>query len=252
MGYTVEYIDAHMHIADCASWKLPPDTMVCSSAHSFEEFLLVEAAAQENPGRVMATFGIHPQNPDVCLYPVLAELAREKRIQAVGEAGFDLFTSEYQATLPRQLEAWCLQLELAKKYQLPLVVHCRKAMDKIFMYTKELSALPAVVFHAYPGSPQEARNLLRRGVNAFFSFGKELLRGRRNSIQCVESLPLERLLAETDAPYQTLRHQAATPPEDIELVYRKFVEIRDIGEESLKAQLLDNFCSLFQRGAKKR
>lgn len=246
MRYAVEYSDAHMHIADCVGWRLPPDTVVCSSAHSWEEFQLVEAAAQEHPGRVMATFGIHPQNPDATRYPVLEELARQKRIQAVGEAGFDLFTPEYQATLPRQLEVWCLQLELARKCQLPLVVHCRRAMDKIFLYTKELKALPAVVFHAYPGSPQEAGNLLRRGVNAYCSFGKELIRGRRNSIQCVESLPLERLLAETDAPYQTLRHQAATPPEDIKRVYGEFVKIRGIGEDELKKQLLDNFCSLFQ------
>lgn len=242
----MEYIDAHIHIADCASWKLPPDTMVCSSAHSFEEFLLVEGAGQQNPGRVVATFGIHPQKPDISLYPVLEELACQKRIQAVGEAGFDCFTQEFTDTLPRQLEAWHLQLELARKFQLPLVVHCRRAMDKIFLYTKELNALPAVMFHAYPGSPQEARNLLRRGVNAYFSFGKELLRGRRNSIQCVQSLPLDRLLTETDAPYQTLRHQAATPPEDIQLVYGEFAKIRDIGEEKLKKQLLDNFCSLFQ------
>lgn len=246
----MECADAHMHIADCVGWRLPPDTVVCSSAHSWEEFQLVEAAAQEHPGRVMATFGIHPQNPRRDLYPVLEQLAGEGRIQAVGEAGFDLFTPELAAGLPQQLEVWHLQLELAKKYQLPLVVHCRKAMDKVFMYTKELKALPAVVFHAYPGSPQEARNLLRHGVNAYFSFGKELIRGRRNSIQCVESLPLERLLAETDAPYQTLHHQAATPPEDIELVYGEFAKICGVGEVGLKAQLLSNFFSLFHSGAK--
>ncbi len=245
----MECADAHIHIADCVNWRLPPDTMVCSSAHSLEEFRLVERAAQEHPGRVAASFGIHPQNPRRDLYPVLEQLAGEGRIQAVGEAGFDLFTPELAAGIPQQLEVWHLQLELAKKYQLPLVVHCRKAMDKVFMYTKELKALPAVVFHAYPGSSQEAENLLRRGVSAYFSFGKELIRGRKNSIRCVASLPLERLLAETDAPYQTLRNQSATPPEDIGLVYEEFVKIRGIGAEGLKKQLTDNFRSAFQFGA---
>lgn len=245
----MEYIDAHIHIADCADWQLPPDTVVCSSAHSLEEFLLVERAAQEHPGRVAASFGIHPQNPRRDLYPVLEQLAAAGRIQAVGEAGFDLFTPEYRATLPQQLEVWQLQLQLARSFRLPLVIHCRRAMDRIFLYTKELSVLPTVVFHAYPGSPQEARNLLRRGVSAYFSFGKELIRGRKNSIQCVASLPLERLLAETDAPYQTLRHQAATPPQDIGLVYGEFIKIRGIGDGELKRQLADNFRSAFQFGA---
>ena len=128
---------------------------------------------------------------------------------------------------------------------MPLVIHCRRAMDKIFLYCKDLKKLPAVVFHAFPGSRQEAENLLRRGVEGYFSFGKELLRGRKNSIRCVQELPLERLLAETDAPYQPLRNQEATLPQDIKLVYQEFAMLRGVHEDEIKNPLEKNFQRIF-------
>lgn len=241
----MKYIDAHLHIADCENWKLDPASTSCSSCHTEGEFLLVEELAQKYPQRIFPTFGIHPQNPDTSLFPLLDRLAGEGRIAAVGEAGFDLFTPEFAATWKQQEQVWRLQLGLARKRRLPLVVHCRRAMDRIFLYTKELSALPAVIFHAFPGSCQEAGSLLGRGVEAYFSFGKELLRGRKNSILCVERLPLDRLLAETDAPYQTLKGQEATPPSDIRRVYREFAGIRGIAVEELQGHLERNFRRIF-------
>lgn len=217
----------------------------CSSCHTEQEFLLVESLSKEFPQKVVACFGIHPQNPDVRLFPLLEKLAQEQRIVAVGEAGFDFFTPELAATWDKQREVWQLQLELAQRHQLPLVIHCRRAMDKIFLYCKDLKKLPAVVFHAFPGSRQEAENLLRRGVEGYFSFGKELLRGRKNSIGCVQELPLERLLAETDAPYQTLRNQESTLPQDIKLVYQEFAMLRGVHEDEIKNPLEKNFQRIF-------
>ena len=165
----MNYIDAHMHIADCKEWQLLPDVVQCSSCHTEQEFLFVESLSQKYPNHVFQTFGIHPQNPDVTLFPLLEKLAEEQRLSAVGEAGFDFFTLEFAAMWDMQREVWHLQLELAQRYQLPLVIHCRRAMDKIFLYCKELKKLPAVVFHSFPGSCQEAQNLLQRGIEGYFS-----------------------------------------------------------------------------------
>lgn len=243
----MNYIDAHMHIADCKEWQLLPDVIQCSSCHTEKEFLFVESLWQKYPNQVFPTFGIHPQNPDVNLFSLLEKLAGEQRLSAVGEAGFDFFTPELAATWETQKEVWHLQLELVQRFQLPLVIHCRRAMDKIFLYCKELKKLPAVVFHGFPGSCQEAQNLLQRGIEGYFSFGKELLKGRKNSIRCVRELPLERLLTETDAPYQTLRNQEATSPQDIRLVYKEFAKIRDMPEAELKNPLEKNFQRIFIR-----
>ena len=94
----------------------------------------MESLARQHPKKVVLSFGIHPQNPDVSLFPLLEKLAAEHRLGAVGEAGFDFFTPELTATREKQQEVWQLQLELAQRYQLPLVIHCRRAMDKIFLY----------------------------------------------------------------------------------------------------------------------
>ena len=132
----------------------------------------MESLARQFPQNVVASFGIHPQNPDVRLFPVLEKLAEQRRLVAVGEAGFDFFTPELAANWHQQREVWQLQLEQAQKHQLPLVIHCRKAMDKIFLYCKDLKKLPAVVFHAFPGSCQEAENLLKRGIEGYFSLAR--------------------------------------------------------------------------------
>lgn len=245
MRFTLDYIDAHIHIADCKNWKVLPNVLVCSSSHSLEEFLIVEEKIKQNPQRIVVSFGIHPQNPNIEFFPLLEKLVCEGKISAIGETGFDLFTPELVSLWEQQVEVWQLQLELAEKHQLPLVIHCRKAMDKIFLYSKDLTKIPAVVFHAYPGSYQEAVNLIKRGINCFFSFGKELLRGRKNSIVCVKSLPIERLLTETDAPYQTLRNQSETSAEEIKTVYGEFALIRGVSQEELKEPLMRNFQQIF-------
>ena len=49
----MDYIDAHIHIADCKDWKDLPDVLVCSSTHSLDEFLFVEEKARQNPQRML-------------------------------------------------------------------------------------------------------------------------------------------------------------------------------------------------------
>jgi TatD DNase family protein len=78
-------------------------------------------------------------------------------------------------------------------------------MHKIFPHTRALKKLPAVVFHSWPGSPDEGFSFLRRGINAFFSFGTTILLNHKNAIRSCAAFPAERLLFETDAPFQPLR-----------------------------------------------
>ena len=110
------------------------------------------------------------------------------KIFAIGECGFDLFTDEYKSTFAEQKEIWNAQLELAIKYDKPIIVHCRKGMCHIFESIEKLKKIKAVIFHSFSGSVTEAISLRKKGVNAFFSFGKPILNGNKNAIQCVKSL----------------------------------------------------------------
>jgi TatD DNase family protein len=260
------FSDSHIHAAQIENWK--PLTFallengngfritnpVCASAHSageFETLLAIKRGYEQTQGdsRFFLSFGVHPQNPDARLIDFLEMLVRGNKIDAVGEAGFDFFTDEYAADTARQKEAWNAQLACASRVQKPLVIHCRKALHMIFADTKRLQKIPRCVFHSFAGSLQEARSLLKRGVNAYFSFGKPLLNGNKRAILCVKELPLDRLLAETDAPFQRLKDEARTEPRDILRVHQAIAAIKDARLEHIAEKIAENFFSVFAGGS---
>ena len=225
--------------------------------------------------KICHSLGIHPQNPDINMtsllenvlkyekYDIKPDIKYDKlltkydilqdkydknmtnlskydikydKISAIGECGFDLFTDEYKSTFAEQNELWNAQLELAIKYDKPIIVHCRKGMCHIFESIEKLKKIKAVIFHSFSGSVTEAISLRKKGVNAFFSFGKPILNGNKNAIQCVKSLPIDWLLLETDSPYQTLKGESFTSPTDILKVYAQFVKLRKEENEIISNQ----------------
>ena len=200
-----------------------------------------------------ATYGIHPQSPLLKNKSLIEEelsymenLIIDKKISAIGECGFDFFTPEFKSTATEQETVFNEQLFLAQKYNLPLVLHLRKSIEKIFTYSQQLKKIPAVVFHSFPGTFREAQSLTNHGINAFFSFGQPILNGKKASIDCVQNLPLQNLLFETDAPYQTLKGETETFPTDIKKVYRKACELRKINLEELSETVFKNFQIAFE------
>ena len=229
------FFDAHFHYAVCKELgiELPvfengQEWSGISCAHSKREFE-IQSLARKN---VIQAYGMHPQNAanenikDSTDF--LESLLDAGKITFIGEAGFDYFTQEFRDAEKQQEEIWNIQLELALKYNLPLVVHCRKANHKLFEYTKQLKRLPEVLFHSFMGSPVEAESLLKRGINGYFSFGKQLMNNNKKAIACVRELPELRVLAETDGPFQNLKGEEYTELQDIEKVYSAILKIRGL------------------------
>lgn len=246
------YCDAHFHLVQCG--KMPVDEekneyYSCTCAHCPEEFLeqekLIAQYQNLNKYKILSSYGIHPQDPKVEYAPFLEKLLNEKRISAIGEAGFDLFTEEYRLNKKAQEEAWKIQTELAAEYKVPLVVHDRKALDEIFSSSKILSKIQAVVFHSFAFGVKEADSILNHNVNAYFSFGKQIMNGNKKSIDCVKNLPIEKLLLETDAPYQTLKGEIKTYPDEIKKVYEEASRIRQCDLIYLSEKLMINFSKVF-------
>lgn len=204
--------------------------LAITCALSKEEFLLQEkiiSSIPKNSGlHYLKSFGIHPQKPDFLQKDFLLELLRENKIDAIGECGFDFYTEEFRSQRQQQEEVWKFQLEAATRYQKPLIIHGRKCTELFFRDIKALKKLPGVIFHSWAGTVTEAKSLLQRGVNAWFSFGKPLLNGKKSAVECVKNLPENRLVFETDAPYQTLKNEEITLPEDILKVYKQAQLIR--------------------------
>jgi TatD DNase family protein len=224
------FCDAHFHIVQCST-MIPADRLIltgysaCSCAHDINEYRLQQKQLHGND-YIYSSFGVHPQQPVVRNIDFLEHLLSRNELDAVGEAGFDLFTEEYKTTIQNQETAWAMEVELAALYQRPLVVHCRKALDRLFRDSRKLKALPAVVFHSFSGGPVEAMSFLKRDIHAYFSFGKPLLNGSKRAIACIRELPENCLLLETDAPFQTLKGEAYTVPADIRRIYAAAFEIR--------------------------
>lgn len=238
------YSDAHIHCSMYDLWSPVGNSPVCSAAHSEEEWEKLCLLKNQYPSIIYTSFGVHPQNPDQSLLPFLENILKTQHLDAVGEAGFDFFTKEYKENKKEQEEAWFNQLELASRYNKPLIIHCRKALDKIFASFSQLKKLRAVVFHSYAYSPEEAASIRKKGINAYFSFGKPLLNNHKNALRCAAELPLEWILLETDGPFQTLRNEIATQPSDIVRVYEFVSALRSVHLEALY-QVNKNFMNVF-------
>lgn len=236
------FCDAHFHLIPsekALGERLSAPFKACTAAHFRDEFAAQETRVKElnalfqkqksAAAELIQSFGLHPQEPLLKNLDFLEGLLQEKRIAAIGECGLDFFTSEFSANREAQEKAFAAQLDLAARYKVPVIVHARKAMQEIFAASSSLKKTPAVVFHSFAGSPADARSLLAKGINAYFSFGKPLMNGAKKAIACVRSLDMERILLETDAPYQTLKGEAATSPAEIADVYQAAFEIRAAG-----------------------
>ncbi len=244
------FTDAHVHLKDLedksgGSFVMPENILVCTSAWNEVEFRAHEAFAENYPGRVLLSYGIHPQNPDRNFIPFLEKLVSEKRLAAVGECGLDFFTPEYRKNREDQEYVWAAQRSIAIAARLPIVLHGRKSMEEFFAASDDLAKVPAVVFHGWGGSVVEARAFLDRGVNAYFSAGKALLRGHRNLRETVRMIDTDRLLSETDAPWMPLKGELFSRLQDIVQVVREMARIRSLDEEALLQTLYDNFLCVF-------
>ena len=164
---------------------------------------------------------------------------------AVGEAVLDAATPERRKTLDAQLEIFKAEIEFAEKYGKSLVIHCVRAVPLIFELAPVLKKLPAVVFHGWGGSVNEAESLLKRGINCFFSIGTTLVNGKKSAAACAAALPLERLLFETDFPYCNVKGMRLNQLETLRNVYASAAKIRSFSMEDLAVQVYCNFSRAF-------
>jgi TatD DNase family protein len=188
------YSDAHLHLVDLAEREPSFDSRLVGKdwvgavvSHDAAEFERSEVLRQALPPTV-AGFGIHPQGIREDTMEFLADLAARKRIGFIGEAGFDFFGDRAARVrnaenIRDQRRCFEFQLDLGTRHGLPLLIHSRKSTDLLLGYGRQLSRLPAVIFHGWPGRLDEAKAFLSKGVKAYFSFGTTLLRDARHAME---------------------------------------------------------------------
>lgn len=206
-------------------------------------------ALAENYPPLFAALGLHPivieQHSDDCLDQLQQELdKRPRKLVALGEIGLDLYRDDPQF----DKQEWVLeaQLKLAKRYELPVILHSRRTHDKLAMHLKR-HALPRTgVVHGFSGSVQQAERFVQLGYK--IGVGGTITYPRASKTRDVMArLPLSSLLLETDAPDMPLNGFQGQPnrPEQAARVFTTLCELRKEPEKVIADALLENTRSVF-------
>ena len=205
----MQLIDTHCHL-DFPVFNLDLQR-VKSDAHSAGvEQLIVPGVTAENWKNLLeVTDANHGMHPALGLHPCfmqhhrtadierLERLLQSEKVCAVGEIGLDLFIPD--ADLEQQLAFLRPQLELAAKYDYPLILHVRKAHDQMLKELRQLQLGAGGVVHAYSGSEQQAAQYIKLGYK--LGIGGTVTYERAKKLhRIVKNYPLESFVLETDSP----------------------------------------------------
>lgn len=146
-------------------------------------------------------YGLHPlfldqHRPEHL--PLLGEWIERERPCAIGECGLDFFVEGLDEA--EQQRYFAGQLQLARAFDLPVIVHARRAVDAVILAIRKVGRLRGVV-HSFAGSPEQARQL--QSLDFLIGLGGPVTYERAQRLRRLAAeLPLQQLLLETDAPDQ--------------------------------------------------
>ena len=199
-----------------------------------------------------AAVGIHPSDIDeedsletaIANLRTLLDKREEYKIVALGEIGLDYHWR--QDNKEKQAEFLEAQLQLAEEYDIPVIIHDREAHGDCFEAIVLRHPKVRGVFHCYSGSPEMAKDLVRRGW--YISFTGVITYKNAPIVQaCAKTVPLDRMLVETDAPYLSPvpYRSKANRSDYIEYTISKIAELVGANEDEIRTRTHDNACKLF-------
>lgn len=197
---------------------------------------------------IYAAVGVHPHDADKMdddSIAVIAELAANKKVKAIGEIGLDY----YYDFSPREVQKkrFAEQIDLARQLKLPVIIHARDAHgDTMEIFKKSDIQKVGGVLHSFSGSVEMAQECLRLGLYLSIS-GPVTFSNGKKTVEVVREVPLERLLIETDSPYLTPvpYRGKRNYPGYVRHVAEKIAEIKGITFEEVAQTTLENGKRLF-------
>ena len=221
-------------------------SLVMNPGCSFDSSLNAIALA-EKYDYIYAAVGSHPDVADEVDEALIAryrELCRHPKVKAIGEIGLDYHYED----IPRDIQkkSFRLQMELARELDLPVIVHEREAHEDGLKIVDEFPTVKGV-FHCYSGSPEMAKELVKRGWYIGFT-GVLTFKNARKAIEVAQNIPLDRIVIETDCPYMApvpYRGKRNDPGYLIHMA-EKLAELRGISTEEAAAITLQNGKRLYR------
>ena len=153
---------------------------------------------------VYATVAIYPEYAtDVTETDLeeLKKLAQHNKVVAIGEIGLDYHREEYDAESQKRI--FIRQLEIANELNLPFCIHCRNAAEDVYQILKTHKHLirHAGLMHCFSETAEYAKKFIDLGM--YISFSGNITYNKKMDLSFVKELPIDRIVAETDAPYLT-------------------------------------------------
>lgn len=220
---------------------------ICTRVRKFPQVL----AIAEAHGNVFCSVGTHPHNADeerdIPLQEII-DLARHPKVVAIGEAGLDYFHDN--APRDDQEKGFRTHIAAARDTGLPLVIHTRDADEdtaRILEEEMEKGRFTAVL-HCFTAGAELARKGVELGLYVSFS-GVLTFKKSDELREIAASLPMDRLLVETDAPYlapEPVRGRK-NEPANVAHTAAKLAEVRGVSLEEIGRVTSDNFYRLFNR-----
>ncbi len=202
------------------------------------------------PGRVLAAVALHPNEAPVVAdleadWKIIAELAEEPRVRAIGETGLDYFRTPPELR-KRQQDSFKWHIDLAKQTKKALVIHDRDSHEDVLSILLEVGAPENTVFHCFSGDAEMAKICIERGYILSFA-GTLTFKNAPELREALKLVPPEQLLVETDSPFLApAPHRGAlNTPAQIANIVRAMAAEREEDVAQLATTLSDNAERIF-------
>jgi len=199
------------------------------------------------PAHCFPMLGLHPTSVDMDFerkLEIIGAYLEKVKIVAIGETGIDLYWDKQ--FLSQQMESFRIQIGWAKKYRLPLSIHCRKSYNEIIsLLKKEQDGSLTGVFHCFPGNLRQAEEVIALGFT--LGIGGVVTYKNAEMATVVQHVGIEHILTETDAPYlppvpfRGKRNESAY----ITYIVKKIAELKSMSEKEVAIATKNNAERIF-------
>jgi len=203
-------IDTHAHL-DFPDFDDDRDAVIARAAAEGVGAILTVGTDIASSGKALAiaqrrsavfcAVGVHP-NESTAWRPETAtrlrELADNERVVAIGETGLDFYRDTASPGIQRK--AFAAQIDLALEFSLPIIIHSRESIRECIDILRAHASPPRGVFHCFSADEKSAKEALDLGFMISFA-GTVSFRNAGALRQVVRTVPLDRVLVETDCPF---------------------------------------------------
>jgi TatD DNase family protein len=253
----VGWIDSHAHIAYEEYQEDFNQIIERAKDHDVSRIMIVTLSEEETKRAITlnkqyemfdVAYGFHPSDIDTIPengFSILEDHLRQGKLSAVGEIGLDYYW--HKDNKEEQKSVFIRQIELANQHGVPIIVHMRDAAQDTLEILKTYPPTSGGIMHCYSGSVEMAHEFIRCGMYISLA-GPVTFKNAHTPKEVAKSVPLDRLLIETDCPYLTPHpfRGKKNEPSMVELVGLEIARLRDTDPEFLMERLAENYRRLFK------